>query len=212
MNETEKTAVPAGYMQDSQGRMVPINMIKPIDLARNDLVMEIVDAAREQSAALAEFKQHVYGKISAFVELSAEKYGVTPRGAREGAKGNITLMSFDGRYKVQRAVADNLAFDERMQAAKVLIIECVHEWGEGSRPEIMALVNAAFDVDKEGKINTGRVLGLKRLNIDHPKWLQAMQAIQESIQTVSTKSYVRVSERVGETGQYRAIPLDVAAA
>ena len=44
------------YKKDAQGRLVPIATIRPIDLARDALVTEIIGKAREQSAALAKFK------------------------------------------------------------------------------------------------------------------------------------------------------------
>lgn len=202
------TPTPIERMEDAQGRLVPISLIKPIDLARDSLVREIVANARSQSAEITEFKSRVFADIQAFVDMSAEEYGVT----LGGKKGNVTLTSFDGRYKIQRAMADTLVFDERLQAAKELIDQCIHEWSQGSRPEIMALVNDAFQVDIAGNINTGRVLGLKRLKIDAPKWLQAMQAIQDSTRTATSKAYFRVYERDDKTGEYRAIPLDVATA
>lgn len=195
------------FMEDAQGRLVPTSLIKPIDLARDTLVHEIVTGAKLQSSALAGFKAHVFDDIQAFVDLSSEQYGVK----LGGKKGNVTLVSFDGKYKVQRAMADSLVFDERLQAAKELIDECIHEWGQGSRPEIMALVNDAFGVDRAGNINTGRVLGLQRLAIQDDKWLQAMQAIRDSIRIASSKAYFRVYERVGNTNEYKAISLDVAA-
>lgn len=196
------------YLEDAQGRLVPLKLISPIDLARDGLVKEIVAGARIQSFALGEFKARVFDDIAAFVELSAEKYGAH----LGGSKGNVTLTSFDARYKVQRTIADSLVFDERLQAAKALIDDCIHEWGKTSRPEIMALVNDAFNIDKEGKINTGRVLSLRRLDIKDSKWLAAMQAITDSLRIAGSKAYFRVYERVESTGEYKAIPLDVATA
>ena len=67
----------------------------------------------------------------------------------------------------------------------------------------------AFQVDKEGKISTGRVLGLRRHDIKDEKWLQAMDAIAESINVVDSKSYVRFYER-DKDGKYQAISLDFA--
>ena len=96
-------------------------------------------------------------------------------------------------------------------AAKALIDECVHAWAEGANDNIKALVNHAFQTDKEGKINTSRVLGLRRLDIRDAKWQQAMQAIADSIQTASTKPYVRFYKRNDVTGEYNSINLDVAA-
>ncbi len=198
--------MPSGYWKDGEGRLVPENMVKPIDRARDELVRELVDKARKVSAVLAEFKSKAFGDIGAFVEMSGEQYGVK----LGGIKGNVTLLSFDGRYKIVRQIQEHLVFDERLQAAKQLIDACIQNWTEGSRDEIKALINDAFQVNKEGKINTARVLGLKRLNINDEKWLRAMQAIADSVQVAGSKPYIRVYERVGDTDQYQPISLDVA--
>lgn len=198
-----------GYMKDASGALWPIETIKEIDIERDALVKEIIAKAQELNAAMLAFKVAVFGDIEAFLELSAEQYGVTMRGAT--GKGNITLTSFDGRYKVQRAVAESITFDERLLAAKALIDACITDWSQGSRPELHVLVNNAFQVDKAGNINTGRVLSLRKLEIDDVRWQNAMRAIGEAVQVVGSKSYVRVYERVGDTDQYRAIPLDIAA-
>lgn len=197
---------PVGYRKDAQGRLVPENMISDIDRLRDETVLELVKAAESASAQLAAFKQRAFADVTAFVGLSAEKYGVK----RGGRKGNVTLYSFDGAYRVTVAVADRMVFDERLQAAKHLIDECIIDWSQGSRDEIKVLVQSAFDTDKEGKINVGRVLELRRLDIKDQKWQAAMLAIGESLQVVGSKSYVRFYKRVGDTDRYEAIPLDVA--
>lgn len=199
-------AIPEGFRPDAKGRLIPLAAIKPIDLARDELVQEIIQRAKAASAALADFKNRTFDDIGAFVDLSAERYDAR----LGGAKGNVSLVSFDGRYKVQRAIQDTLTFDEGLQAAKSLIDECVHEWSEGARPEIQALINDAFQVDKAGNISTGRILGLRRLDIKDEKWLRAMDALNDSVRVQCSKSYIRVYERVGNTDQYRAIPLDIA--
>lgn len=199
-------AIPQGYKQDAKGRLIPVETIKPIDMARDQLVGEIVKKAQAVSETLADFKTGVFADIGAFIELSAERYDAK----LGGAKGNVTLVSFDGRYKVQRAIQDTLTFDEGLQAAKALIDECVHEWTEGARSEIRALINDAFNVDKEGNISTGRILSLRRLDIQDEKWQRAMTALSDSVRVQCSKSYIRVYERVGDTDQYRAIPLDIA--
>ncbi len=208
METTMNTAIPDGFKQDQKGRMVPVDLVKPIDIARDDLVAELVQGAKLVKENIARFKAAAMGDIGAFIELSAEKYGVKKLG---GNKGNVTLYSFDGRYKIQRAVADHLIFDERLQVAKVLVDECIHNWTEGSSSEIRALIDHAFQVDQEGKVNTSRILGLKRLDIKDAKWREAMQAITDAMQVVGSKTYLRFYERVGESDQYTPIALDIAA-
>lgn len=206
---TDTPNIPDGFMADSAGRLVPIDTIRPIDIERDKLVRDIAAKAHALHQAMVTFKGAVFGDIEAFIELSAEQYGVQLRGA--AGKGNVSLASFDGRYKVQRAVAESITFDERLIAAKTLIDECLTDWTSNSRPELRALINNAFQVDKAGQINTGRVLGLRRLEIADKRWQDAMRAIGEAVQVVGSKSYVRVYERIGNTDQYRPIALDVAA-
>jgi hypothetical protein len=197
----------AGYRQNAQGHLIPESMIKPIDRARDSLVQELITHATALNKNIGQFKSKVFGDIAAFVDLSAEEYD-TRIG---GKKGNVTLYSFDGRYKVQFASADNIVFDERLQAAKALIDTCIQEWSQGSSPEIMVLVQEAFKADKEGNLNTGRILGLRRLDINDERWQNAMKAIGESVQIVGSKQYIRFYERRADTDQYDAISLDIAA-
>lgn len=195
-----------GYRKDAKGHLVPVELIKPIDLARDELVTELVKKAQTVSALLGEFKASAFGDIKAFVEMSAEQYGA----AIGGKKGNVTLLTFDGRFKIIHAVQDSIKFDERLQAARALIDECAAEWTQDARSEVRVLVNEAFRTDKAGEISTGRVLGLRRLEIQDGRWQRAMQAIGEAVQVVGSKSYLRVYERIGDSDQYAPIPLDIA--
>ncbi|CDL80215.1 DUF3164 family protein [Xenorhabdus cabanillasii] len=197
---------PSGYWVDAKGVLTPVDIIKEIDLERDNLVGEIVKRSVLVNEALDDLKSRAFADIQAFVDLSAEKYGAT----KGGKKGNVTLYSFDGRYKIQRAMQDRIAFDERLQAAKSLIDECLADWTVGARPEIQTLINQAFITDKEGEINAGRVLALRRLNIEDARWVNAMVAIGEALQVVGSKSYLRVYERIGDTDQYQPIALDIA--
>ncbi|HTN30581.1 MAG TPA: DUF3164 family protein [Pseudomonas sp.] len=198
--------IPAGYRRDAQGRLVHEEQIKPVDKLRDELVIRLVDQARTVSQVLAQFKGAAFGEIEAFVDLSAQEYGAK----LGGKKGNVTLLSFDGRYKIQRAIQESISFDERLQAARALIDECLQEWTADARPELATLVNDAFRVDTKGEIRTARVLALRRLDIQDPRWLQAMDAIGDACQVVGSKSYIRVYERIGDSDQYRPISLDIA--
>lgn len=206
MNQAVQKQIPEGYMEDAKGRLVAVESIKEIDLVRHELVVEIAGKVRELQQAIRDFKLGTLGDIEAFIDLSAEKYGVSIG----GKKGNVTLTSLDGRMKVQRNIQEHIRFDERLQAAKELIDQCIHRWAEGSGAEIRVLVEDAFQVDKEGNISTGRVLGLRRHNFTDPEWLKAMDAIADSVQVTGSKTYVRVYARETQDGAWQAIPLDIA--
>lgn len=206
MSEITHT-IPAGYWQDASGNLVPIAKIKDIDKDRSKTVAGLCEQAKLESARLVGFKITAMQAVNDFVGRSLAAYEVK----HGGEKGNVTLITFDGRYKVIRQMQPTIVFDERLQAAKALIDECIQSWSKGSNANIKVLVNDAFQVDSAGKISTGRVLGLRRLDIKDEKWLLAMQAISDSMRVASTKPYIRFYERDNATQQYIPINLDVAA-
>ena len=197
--------IPAGFKQDAKGRLIPETHIKPIELERDDLTQALIEKAKTLQGQMQKFKRQAFNDVTAFVQLSAEQYDIKIG----GNKGNITLLSFDGKYKVVRQIQDSIRFDERLSAAKALIDECIQSWSEGSSDNIKILVNDAFQVDKEGKISVSRVLGLRRHAIEDARWQKAMQAISDSIIVTDSKNYIRFYERDSE-GKYQAISLDFA--
>lgn len=202
MNNATHT-VPEGHRRNGQGHLVPEEQIRPIDKLRDDLVLALVAQIREQQDRLAQFKLAAERQITDFLDLSAEEYGVE----WGGAKGNVTLTSFCGRYKILRAVGEHRVFDERIQAAKALVDKCIGKWTDGARSELKALIEHAFRVNKQGRIDVNQVLSLRSLSIDDPDWKQAMEAIADAIQISGTSQYLRVYERQA-SGRYTQIALD----
>lgn len=194
------------YMKDAQGRQVPLELIKDVDILRDQTVRAVMKKTFQQRDVLKEFKQSIWQDLQAFLDISSEQHGVK----HGGEKGNITLLSFDGQYKILIAVNDCIIFNEKLQIAKALIDNCIKRWAETSGPEIKALIDDAFQVDKTGNINKARILRLKQLKIEDPEWVQAMAAIADSVTVASTKTYMRFYERK-QDGSYQNIPLDVAA-
>ncbi len=194
---------PSGYMINGVGHLVPIESIKEIDLARDEFVKGIAAKAGDMSSIIDQFKKQLAGDMQAFLELSAEKYGADLGGAR----GNLSLTSYDGRFKVLRAVSERLDFDERLQAAKELVDDCLREWSKDAGPELRTLVESAFQVDKKGRINAKRILSLRSLKIEHPTWRRAMEAIGDAVTVVGSCTYYRIYERDDE-GNYNQISLD----
>ena len=198
--------IPKGYMQDVKGRLIPKTTIRKVDLDRDKLVRQLVRQARDVHTTLAAFKRDAMERVKDFIQRSADEYGVE----MGGSKGNATLTSFDGEYKVVIAVQDYLSFDERLQVAKELVDNCIRRWSKGARSEIKVLVEDAFKVDKEGKVDTKRILGLRRLDINDEQWRRAMEAISDSVTVAVSKEYIRLYRRTAD-GVYHQMALDIAA-
>ena len=198
---------PDNFMEDGRGRLVPKSLVPEIDQTRDDLVRGIFKNATALQSELIAFKRAAMGDVQAFVELSAEKYGVQ----LGGQKGNVQLVSFDGRLKVQISIAEHITFDERLKAAKTLVDECLTNWTEAGRDEIKMIVMDAFQVDKNNCLNVRQILGLRRFDIDDPTWRRAMDAISDSVQVTGSKSYIRVYQRSGQDDRWTPVTLDLAA-
>ena len=198
--------IPEGFRANARGHLIPVDTIRQSDLVIDDFVTDTAAAWIELQRLLRDFKLKMFGDVQALLDLIAEKYQV----AKGGQKGNVQLFTYDGRFKLIVAVADNISFGPELQAAQQLVSDCLHSWTENSGVELKTVVNAAFAVDAAGKLNVGRILSLRRYAIDNEQWRQAMQAIGDAIMVVGSKQYMRLYER-NAVGAYIAIPLDIAA-
>ena len=199
--------IPVGYLKNAAGHLVPRANVREQDLLRDEVARNLASLGAVLNQQLAEYKKKALADVADVVRIAAEKYGVD----MGGKKGNVTLTSFDGRYKVQRSVAELIQFTEEIEAAKVLINDCIARWSEGASDDIRVIVDRAFRTDTKGQLKTTAIMELMRLNIDDEQWMRAMDAIRDSIQTNGTATYIRLYERIGDSDQYKAIPLDLAA-
>ena len=200
------TQVPDGFKEDTRGRMVRIESITPLDLLRDQTVLTIVAKAKALREQLRDFKSETFSDLATLIATAAEQYDHKMR----GEKGNVTFISYDGRYKVVRAYQDLMRFDEQFQVAKSMIEECLTTWTESSPDELRTIINHHFAVNAEGNVSVSKVLALRRYNFKHPLWIRAMEAISNSILVIGAKGYIRLYERIDGTESYKAISLDLA--
>ena len=191
------------FMKNAQGAFIPIENVKPVDKLRDDLVKNLMSKTKKVQKIIEDHRNICWEDIKAFLEISASEHNVK----YGGEKGNITLLSYDGKYKVVIANQDYISFNEKLQIAKDLIDECIRKWAKGADKNLLALVNDAFKVDKQGKISTEKILGLRRLEINDFTWNEAMKAITESITVEDSKRYIRFYERRDKDGKYEHISL-----
>ena len=191
------------FMKNAQGAFIPIENVKPVDKLRDDLVKNLMSKTKEVQKIIEDHRNICWEDIKAFLEISASEHGVK----YGGEKGNITLLSYDGKYKMLIANQDYISFNEKLQVAKELIDDCIKKWSNGADRNLLALVNDAFKVDKQGKISTDKILGLRRLEINDPTWQEAMKAITDSITIEDSRRYIRFYERRDKDGKYEHISL-----
>lgn len=197
------------YMLNAEGGFTPHEAVKPVQLLEDQMVRKIIAYADELSRQIDRFKGHTADDLATFQALLAEKYEAKPRG---GARGNVSFTSFDGLMRVQIRMADNLVFGPELQVAKTLIDECLREWSADAHSGIRAIVERAFAVDQEGKLNRNAILGLRSVEIDDGRWKRAMEAITDSIRVIGRKTYFRFYRRASVNEEFVPITVDLASA
>lgn len=200
----------ASYMTGADGRLTPLELIKPADKLADETVRKVMGFALDLSAQIERFKAHTMDDLAGLDGLLEQQYGVVKAGNR--GKGNRTYLSYDGCLKVTVQVADFVDFGPELQIAKQLIDECLNEWAAESRPEIRAIVTRAFNTDKEGQINRTEIFMLLRLDIEDERWQRAMTAIRDAMRVVGRKEYVRFAIRDDPTATWRSVTIDLAKA
>lgn len=205
MNTENK--IPDGYMKNSRGDLVKTENIKPIDLLKDQAAKELAQQAIDIHMSLIKFKRMALDDIQELIKTAAEKYDLK----LGGDKGNITIPTFDGRYKIQRTFADQISFGLELEAAKELFLRYLDEVTAGTNGEIRALIDGAFRTTNKGALRTSDLLRLLKYDIKHPNWVQACEALKDSISVDGKAVYVTVHERINDSDHYRPIPLSIAA-
>lgn len=193
---------------DNQGDWIPEAYIKPLDKMRDQTVESIHALARKVEDSMLEAKLQMISHLEEFLEQTA-----ADRKVKEDWKGNLTLDSFDGTKRVERRISDLISFSEGLQLAKTVIDEFMSKRMHGADPALAKIVSKAFNLDKKrGKVDTGMLMRLIRIDIDDPLWRKAMGILKDSIQTTATKAYLSISEKVQTEGgeQWRKVCLDFA--
>lgn len=185
------------YWLNAAGDRIRLTNISEVDQMKDEVTRRLVAGAKLIQDAMADFKALALEEVMATKALLFEKY----EAKIGGKKGNITLKSFDGTQEVQVSVAEQISFGPELQAAKALIDECIEDWAEGANDNIRTLVEDAFQVNKAGRIDTGRVFGLRRMNMKDrdgnpdARWGRAMDAIADAVRVDGTTTYVRFYDR-----------------
>lgn len=199
------------YMVGARGELVPPANVKAELKLQDDTVRLMFDRAGQLADQIRAFKAWAFDQVDTYLQLLSERYGKSPR----GEKGNFTLYTFDGLLRITVQTADRLAFGPEIQIARDIIVdELVPEWSVGSNTNLVALVQNAFRVDREGQLNRYSILGLRQIQCEDPRWIQAMNAIEDSERVIASARYIRFHRRADgrQDGQWEPVSLNLATA
>lgn len=216
MTVQTKPMVPAGaveisgryYLRNGNGDLVAVDNIKPADLLIDEMVVKQLAYARDLSAEMARFQSYCFAETGAMDAVLDQQYGVK---RPEKHKGNRSYTSYDGSLQVKVSVAEQLTFGPELQSAKKLLDEMILEKSAGADPFLVTLVNQAFAVDQEGKVDRSSIFALAKLEVPDPRWPDIQAAIKDATRVSGTKTYMRFYQKNEATGRMEMVALDLAA-
>jgi hypothetical protein len=194
--------IPSGYRKDAKGRLVPEEIIPPVDLLRDELVTRLAQRVETVSAAMSAVKAGLLADVAEHIALVASEYGVT----LSGTEGNIVLVSYDGTRKIERAVAERITVGEEINAAEALIREILDEIND---PSARAIVDRSFRRNhKTGELSHARLIDLVSVDIDDDRWRRAVKAIKDALEVQGSTTYFRAYKRAKSDEPWEQITLD----
>ena len=180
-----------GNWLDDRGRPVPEEYVPASDKKRDALVERTFKKVLKLAEKLAETKIEIVGSIDKYLDELAKENKV-----RENWKGNILLQNFDKSLCIERRIDDNIGFDEKLQMVKTIVDKWVAGRLNGIDENLSKVITQAFNIDKQGRVNTAMLLKLLHLEIEDSEWKKAMRMLKESIIVKSTKQSINFRRKV----------------
>lgn len=191
--------------RDERGALLPDSVVRVTDKLTDEVVRTIATGAIGISGILSRFRERSLAEVYDLLALLAQHYGVERTG-----RGSVTLPTVDGLWQLKVVNTDRIDFGPEIAAARDLLEEYLAEQPAGE--DLKVLIRHAFGLDRPGDVRAAEILRLRRYEIAHPKWQAAMRAITDAMRSVGAKEYLRVYRRDAPGGEWRLVPLDVAAA
>lgn len=180
-----------GNWLDDRGRPIPEQYIPATDKKRDKLVESTFKKVVKLAEKISETKVEIVSAIDKYLnELAKENR------TRENWKGNILLHNFDKSLVIDRRIDDNIGFDEKLHMVKTIVDKWLYDRLNGIDENLGKVITQAFNVDKQGRVNTAMLMKLLHLEIEDAEWKKAMRLLKESIIIKSSKQYINFKRKV----------------
>ena len=182
------------YLLNLAGEKVPVAVINPDDVRRDELV------------------ERIFKKIERMKRMQEWLADEIDREIREylgdKIKGDsFQLTNYTGDKRIRYSYSEIIDFTEEIELAKQKVFDCLKKWKgtESGGVYLETLVKQTFG-DK--KINKTSLLKLLTTYIDDKDWVEAQVQIKKSLRIVETKRYREFQIRKSKDNKFQAINLN----
>jgi hypothetical protein len=169
-----------------QERNENIKKRKDYEQLRDETALKLVGKAVALADAIKDFKVEVFSDMSGLYELLKEYSNRHADG-----KGNFTIESSDGTYKIEFTRQTLGSFDERADQAEKHIIDFVNSHFAGDE-KTKEFITGLLERSK-GKFDVKQVQKLYAMEASYtdPNWLEGIRLFKEAWKLSETKDYTR---------------------
>ncbi|MCH5149262.1 MAG: DUF3164 family protein [Spirochaetales bacterium] len=191
----KKTIKGISYLMNLQGEAVPVSIIPPEDVERDELVEKIFSKIEKMKAIQKRLAASIDNDLRAFLEKKAKKWGA------------FQLSNYTGDKKIQYDFSEMTSFTEDVELAKEKIYDCLKKWkgeNEGSM-YLEALVKTAFG----GKqLNKTSLMKLLSFYVQDKDWIEAQTLIQKSLRVINKKRRRTFYKRKNKDSKFQMVNLN----
>lgn len=191
------------YWKNAEGDLIPVSRIFPHEKKSDRLVESL-------HKRIGNLQEKIKAEKAAIAKSVNDYLAVVAADHNEEWEGGTTLFNFDKSKQVEVRLSKHYVTDERMGIAETKIKNLIRKWAPGSNDNLIALVEIAFELDKQGKYNVDKIIELRKVKIKDKEWKEAMDLAFDSISTDYTKTYFNFRKKNAD-GKLVPIPLNFSA-
>lgn len=200
---TTTPTIPDGYVMRANGDLTLESNLSDLEREENALVSELFPQAKALHEAIGRFKHDAMNLIEGTIKRCIAEHKIK---RFERIKGNVSFVSIDGKYKVERAINDKIEANSGVEAARQLFSQYVEVLEQQSGDDVKEFIASSFKLNKDQYV-TSKLVELCNKSISHPLFKQARTALQEALFVGSSKAYVRFYIKNDSDDSWEPMPL-----
>jgi hypothetical protein len=182
------------YLLNLAGEKVPVAVINPDDVRRDEFVERIFKKIRVMKRQQEWLADEIDREIREYLG--------------DKIKGDtFQLTNYTGDKRIRYSYSEIIDFTEEIERAKQKIFDCLEKWKgtESGGVYLETLVKQTFG-DK--KINKTSLLKLLTTYIEDKDWVEAQVLIKKSLRIIETKRYREFQIRDSKDCKFQSINLN----
>lgn len=194
-------AAPEGFVYNAEGNLIAQCNISAHELRKDAFVTGLLKQVKEQQKQLQTFKANLMQAFEGFRIDMLDKFGTKLH--TRGNGDNVSMFSFDGKYKITYKTAKLKTLGPEHDAARQLARDYYNSQKDKLPHDVLIAVQDFF-VNDASIANTISFIGK---DFQDETLRKAQEAAKESLLIIGSKSYFNFYER-DEQGEYQQVHLN----